>query len=185
MGGYPVTRYVAFLRAVNVGGRVVKMDRLRLVFESLGYTGVQTFIASGNVVFESSVKSAADLERALEAALLKAFGFPVATFIRSVSELASVAKHQPFRSAGGEKDATVYIAFIREEPDKPSTRRLMAFVSETDDFRVRGREVYWLRRGGFAGSKLPPLEKTLGMDATVRNSTTVRKMAAKFGQALP
>lgn len=174
-----VQRYVAFLRAVNLAGhRVVKMDRLRGVFESMGYSGVQTFIASGNVAFESSVKSAADLERAIEAALLKAFGFPVATFVRAIDELANVAKHQPFPSAA--TDASVYIAFIRERPDKASARKLMSLVSETDDFRVRGREVYWLRRGGFVASKAPPLEKTLGMEATVRNSTTVRKMAAKF-----
>ena len=180
MAGYPATRYVAFLRAVNLGGhRLVKMDRLRSVFESLGYTGVQTFIASGNVVFESSVKSAADLERALEAALLRAFGFPVATFVRSIAELAKVAKHEPFPSLDG-GNASVYVAFVRAKPDKASERKLMSFANEIDDFRVHGREVYWLRRGGFGAAKAPPLEKTLGMDATVRNTTTVRKMAAKF-----
>jgi uncharacterized protein (DUF1697 family) len=183
MAGYPVTRYVAFLRAVNVGGRVVKMDQLRRVFEALGYTGVQTFIASGNVVFESAVKSARDLERALEAALLKALGFPVATFVRSIDELAGVANHRPFETV----DGTFYIVFLRETPSRESRRRVLSIATEADEFHFRGREVYWRCRGGFAESMFSGglLEKTLGLQATVRNSTTVRKMAARFGQALP
>ena len=59
-------KYAAFLRAINVGGHIVKMDRLRTLFEAAGFRGAETFIASGNVVFESSRKSAADLERAIE-----------------------------------------------------------------------------------------------------------------------
>ena len=57
-------KYAAFLRAINVGGRVVKMDRLRTLFEAAGLRGVETFIASGNVVFESGRKNTGDLERA-------------------------------------------------------------------------------------------------------------------------
>jgi uncharacterized protein (DUF1697 family) len=173
-------RYVAFLRAVNLAGkRVVKMDRLRHVFESMGYTGVETFIASGNVAFESSVKSTADLERALEAVLGKAFGFPVATFVRSVNELASVAKHDPFKAAD---DATLFVAFVRDAPNRETQRKLLSQATEVDQFHVRGREVYWLRSGRFSDSTFSGarLEKTLGMEATVRNSTTVRKMAARF-----
>lgn len=180
MAGYPTTRYIAFLRAVNVGGRVVTMDRLRRVFESMGYTDVQTFIASGNVVFDSSVKSAPDLERQIEAALLKALGFSVATFVRSQAELTDVAKYQPFKHADG---ASLYVAFARDIPAKAAARTLHGLANDRNEYRVRGREVYWLMRGSFAeaSKSAANLEKTLGMPATVRNSTTVRKMAAKFG----
>jgi uncharacterized protein (DUF1697 family) len=172
------TRYVAFLRAVNVGGRVVKMDRLRRLFESLGYSGVQTFIASGNVVFESA-KAPKALEREIEAGLQKAFGFPIATFVRSVDELAAVADHQPFPAMDG---GGLYVAFLKDAPPESAQRRLLALANDVDDFRVRGREVYWLVRGRFSDSKVagPVLGKALGTDATVRNSTTVRKMAGKF-----
>ena len=178
-GEFPATRYVAFLRAVNVGGRVVKMDKLRRVFESLGYTDVQTFIASGNVVFDSSVKSAPALERQIEAALLEALGFPVTTFVRSLSEVADAAGHQPFKDAAG---ATLYVAFVRDAPSKDAARRLHALANDYNEYRVRGREVFWLMRASYieASKTAADIEKTLGMPATVRNSTTVRRMAAKF-----
>ena len=84
-------KYAAFLRAINVGGHVVKMDRLRTLFEAAGFRGAETFIASGNVVFESSRKSAGDLERAIETHLKKALGYPVATFVRSMPETSTPA----------------------------------------------------------------------------------------------
>jgi uncharacterized protein (DUF1697 family) len=176
---YPVIRYVAFLRAVNVGGRIVKMDMLRRAFESLGYTSVETFIASGNVVFDSSVKSMPALERQIEAALLAAFGFPVTTFVRSLGELADIARHQPFKDLDG---ATLYVAFLRDAPSNDAARKLQALANDCHDYRVRGREVFWLMRGRFseASRTAADIEKTLGVPATVRNSTTVRRMTAKF-----
>ena len=59
-------RYVAFLRAINVGGHTVRMEALRREFESLGATNVETFIASGNVIFDTARRNAAALERAIE-----------------------------------------------------------------------------------------------------------------------
>jgi uncharacterized protein (DUF1697 family) len=177
---YPVTRYAAFLRAVNLAGRrVVKMEHLRRVFESLAYTNVHTFIASGNVVFDSSVQSATALERQIEAALLEALGFPVATFVRPLAGLADVAAFQPFKNAEG---ASLYVAFVRDIPAKPIARRLHALGNDLNEYRVRGREVYWLMRSRFAeaSKSAVDIEKTLGMPATVRNATTVRRMAAKF-----
>ena len=172
------TRYAAFLRAVNIRGRVVKMDRLRRMFESLGCTGVQTFIASGNVVFESP-KSAKELEQEIEAVLQRAFGFPVPSFVRSLAELTAVARHQPFSQPDG---ANLHIIFLKDAPPKSSRRKVLALATEVDDFRIRGREVYWLLRGRFSDSKVggPVLGKALGRDATVRSSTTVRRMAEKF-----
>lgn len=172
-------RYVAFLRAVNVGGRVVKMDLLRTLFQSLGYTGVETFIASGNVVFESSVKKPANLERAIEAHLERRLGFRVAAFVRSMPELADVARHEPFDARG---DINLFVVFLRTAPDEPGRRAIAAFSNEVDELRVRGREIYWLARRGIGASTISGarMEKTLGMEGTMRNSTTVRKMAAKY-----
>ena len=61
-----MSRYLAFLRAINVGGHTVKMDALRHIFESLGFTSVETFIASGNVIFEAGQQDPAALEKAIE-----------------------------------------------------------------------------------------------------------------------
>jgi uncharacterized protein (DUF1697 family) len=94
----PGSRGVAFLRAINVGGsHVVKMDRLKKLFEHAGFTGVDTYIASGNVVFDLSPSAkGATVERAIEAMLLDALGYEVATFVRTGRELRAAAEHEPF-----------------------------------------------------------------------------------------
>ena len=90
-------RYVAFLRAVNVGGRVVKMDELRRHFADAGFTGVETFIASGNVIFDTTAKPGPALEARIEGALKKALGYDVPTFVRSLADVVTAAERQPVR----------------------------------------------------------------------------------------
>ena len=89
-------RLAAFLRAINVGGHVVKMDELRRLFEALGFSRVETFIASGNVIFDSSSKNSAALEKKIATTLHQSLGYEVATFIRTTDELIAIAQHQPF-----------------------------------------------------------------------------------------
>src|SRR5215211_2292119 len=83
-------KYIAFLRAINVGGHTVKMDYLRTLFEDLGLMNVETFIASGNVIFDSPARRPKALEQKIETFLKEKFGYAVATFIRSAAELAVV-----------------------------------------------------------------------------------------------
>lgn len=176
-------KYVAFLRAVNVGGHIVKMDQLRQLFEALGFSNVETFIASGNVIFDSTSKSTKALERKIESLLRETFGYAVATFIRSTSELANIAQYKPFDDSEMDTDGNaLYIAFTADEPSTESKRKLLTFMTEVDDFQVYGREVYWLSRKNISESKFSGalLERTLGMPATVRNSNTVKRLAAKY-----
>jgi uncharacterized protein (DUF1697 family) len=91
-----VTRYVAFLRAINVGGHTVKMEALRRLFEGLRFAAVSTFIASGNVVFETDEGDPVALEQLIERALHVALGYEVATFLRTDAEVALVAAYAPF-----------------------------------------------------------------------------------------
>ncbi len=92
-------QYIAFLRAINIGGHTVKMDELRRQFESWGFTGVETFIASGNVIFETEPDSPQQLESLLEGRLLQALGYQAATFIRTPAELTAIAGCRPFPPA--------------------------------------------------------------------------------------
>lgn len=89
-------RYVALLGGVNVGGHRVKMEALRALFEGLGFAGVATFIASGNVIFESDDADGAALEGLIERRLGEALGYRVPTFIRTLEELRAVAAYEPF-----------------------------------------------------------------------------------------
>ncbi|MDQ3667543.1 MAG: DUF1697 domain-containing protein [Acidobacteriota bacterium] len=176
-------KYVAFLRAINVGGHVVKMDHLRQLFEALGVSNVETFIASGNVIFDSPSQSTKTLERKIESLLRETLGYAVATFVRSTPEVENIAKYKPFEDSELDADGNaLYIAFTADEPSTESKRKLLTFVTEVDDFQVYGREVYWLSRKKISESKFSgaQLERALGMPATIRNANTVKKIAFKY-----
>lgn len=171
-------RYVALLRAVNVGGRVVTMERLRALFTELGFANVATFIASGNVLFDAPGDDAAALERTIESRLRDALGYDVETFLRTGAELAALAALEPFGEASA-AEGTTYVTFLREPPPAAWVERLMSFRSPTDDFRVLGRESWWrctaARMTDSAYGRAKPDKAVV---STTRNLTTVRKLAA-------
>ena len=175
-------RYIAFLRAINVGGRNVKMDLLCSLFESLGFANVEPFIASGNIVFDARSKSPQTLERKIEDRLREALGYEVATFIRTDAELATIAAYGPFSQSDIDEAAALNIAFLDAGLDDESERKLMALRTEVDDFHVHGREVYWLCRRKQSDSRISNalIERTLGRKTTLRGANTVRRMAEKY-----
>jgi uncharacterized protein (DUF1697 family) len=178
-----MARYIAFLRAINVGGHTVKMDRLRALFEALGLTGVETFIASGNVIFEARAAKPASLEGKIERHLFDALGYEVATFVRTAAEVAAIAACQPFAPAEHADPANnLYIGFLPRPPAPDAEQRVLACRNAVDQFAVVGRDLFWLRRTNLSDPEHPgpPLEKLLGLSLTLRNSTTVRKLAAKY-----
>ena len=178
-----MTRYIAFLRAVNVGGHVVKMDQLRtLLGELSGVSKIETHIASGNVIFESSTRNPGSLEKRMSAHLQKSLGYEVATFIRTAAQVTAIAEHRAFPESEL-KDAHLYVGFLASALSPAAKRTVMSFKTEVDDFHVHEREIYWLCRIRSHESEfsLARLEKALGIQATFRNSTTVRKLAALYG----
>jgi len=175
-------RFIAFLRAINVGGHTVKMDHLRQLFESLGFSNVETFIASGNVVFRTASGNAGALERKIERRLRETLGYEVATFIRTEAQLADIANYKPFRQSDLDAAVALNIAFLADALDGRSRHKLMALRTDIDDFHVHGREIYWLCRKKQSESTFSNavLEKTLGRQSTLRGVNTIRKMAAKY-----
>lgn len=175
-------RLIAFLRAINAGGHTVKMETLRQIFVSLGFSGVETYIASGNVMLESDAQDLEALEKVIEDRLREELGYEVATFIRTDKELGKIASYQPFQPTDKDGDVSLNIAFLYEPLDVPTKQKLMALNTDTDEFHIHGREIYWLRRkkqGTFVYSTVP-LEKTLSQPFTVRGIGTVKKLAAKY-----
>jgi len=171
-------RYIAFLRAINVGGHVVKMDRLRTLFAELGFTNVETFIASGNVIFDAKTTDPATLESRIERHLEKAVGYPVGTFVRSCAEVAVAAGHEPFAVPEG---CRVHVVFLKSSLDKAIRQQLATLRTKDDDFHEHKRELYWVTRGSFGQSPAAvPFGKLVGRIGTMRSVTTVRKLAAKY-----
>jgi uncharacterized protein (DUF1697 family) len=172
-------KYVAFLRAINVGGHtVIKMADLKRIFESLSLENVQTYIQSGNVIFEADEEDTASLETQIESQVEKATGFKTRLFVRTIREVQSIANKSPFTAKA---DETVHVGFLKEKPDKKHQEVLLTFKSDADDFAVKGREVYNLRydrdKSIFSNNFI---EKILKIPGTTRNMTVIKKIAEKY-----
>jgi len=175
-----MTPYIAFLRAINVGGHVVKMDVLRGLFESLGFLTVETFIASGNVLFETNLNS--NLEKKIESKLREALGYDVATFIRTAAELQAVANYKAFAQSQLDAATAFNVAFLKESLDDNLNQKVMSLRTDIDDFHGHGRELYWLCKKKQSESTFSNavLEKTLGSPSTIRGVNTIQKITAKY-----
>jgi uncharacterized protein (DUF1697 family) len=178
------TRYLAFLRGMNVGGHRISMAALRTHFEAVGLTDVETFIASGNVIFTApGLTTAASLERTIEAHLRDALGYAVATFLRTPAELRAIVTKVPFPATEVETPGyTVHVGFLREAPSSTVAWHLTQRQTAMDAFGVHQRELYWLCRGKSTESlvKWPTIEKAVALDLTMRNLTTIRKLVDKY-----
>lgn len=169
-------RYVCFLRAINVGGRVVRMETLKEIISSIGLADVETFIASGNVIFTAGSGKTATLENKIERALRSTLGYDVDAFLRTPAELAKVLDAVP---------SAVQVAFTREALTAAGKAQLVNFDTASDAFTAVGREIYWTlttkpSESAFVSSKM---EKLLNVRLTWRNMNTVRRLLAKYPPA--
>jgi len=164
-----MTTYAALLRAVNVGGTgKLPMSELRAMCASVGFSNVRTYIASGNVVFDSklSEKSVkAKLERCLETYA----GKPVGVLVRTGAELAAVLANNTFSSAAPDRTVAIFL-------DAPPPADLLDSVSgqQTEEIALGTREIYVHYKDGIARSKLKIPAAGTG---TARNMNTVAKLA--------
>jgi uncharacterized protein (DUF1697 family) len=173
-----MTRYVAFLRAINVGGRVVRMSELKALCASIPLANVSTFIASGNVIFDSA-KPREQVERVIERKLEAALGYKVSTMARSRDELAAIVE----RVDAGALDlhGTLYVGLLKDAPPAAAAKAVVAMSNPVDVLSIDGAELFWQCRASFSESTIVAarVEKTLGRPMTVRNYNTVRKLAAR------
>lgn len=183
-----MTRYVALLRGINLGKRRVKMDDLRAHFEALKFTRVSTFIASGNVLFETKAADDARLARKIEEQLHAKLGYEVDTFVRSAAEIAAVAAYRPFAPKLMDAPENTTFCYFLKAPLAPAQAAGLARCrTEFDEFHVDGREFYWLCKSIKSNESkvwaLPEIRALKLPSATARNLTTVRKLAELFASA--
>lgn len=175
-------RFIAFLRAINVTGRRVKMAELRQLFETIGFTDVETFIASGNVIFSSRSRSPAAMERKIEEHLQDSLGHDVMTFLRTDSEVASISEYQPFTDSQMASATALIIGFLKGSASADQRQSLHEMKNDIDDFHVHGREVYWLCKKKQSESTFSNalFEKTLKIRSTFRTVKTLVRLAEKY-----
>ena len=173
-----MTRWIALLAGINVGGKTtVPMAELRKVFTELGYQQVQTYIQSGNVLFEADTDSEATLLKAIRPALSAAFGWDIEVLLRTLPELEAVLAGNPF--ADRQDDPTkLLVTFLAAKPAADRVAKLQPPPGETGELKLVGREIYLHTPDGYGKSKLnnAQLAKLTGVAATTRNWKSVGKL---------
>lgn len=176
-----MARYVAFLRGMNLGNRRITNEELRRRFEEMGFEEVETFRASGNVIFLAPKREAEEgLARRVEAELGKRLGYGVPVFLRSGEEVAAVATTKPFDAkAVAKSKGKLQVSFLTKKPRAAAKKKALALAGDEDRLAIVGRELYWLPSGGISESELDlkAIEAALG-PGTMRTMGTVEQIAA-------
>ena len=174
--------HVAFLRGINVSAHSASKEQLATAFERLGFEGVSTFRASGNVLFDAgpTKPKAAPIERELAQEL----GYEVPVFLRSSAQVADIAGLEPFtRRQLAASNGKLQVAFLARSPVKPDREKALAMATADEPLALEGTELYWLPKGTMRESilDLKVLERLLGA-WTMRTMGTVELIAKRLNR---
>jgi uncharacterized protein (DUF1697 family) len=178
-----LTTYIGLLRAINVGGRSLAMAKLRALFETLGYSEVQTLLQSGNVVFATRTGRGAALERVLEEQTEKAFGMGFDYCVRTAAEWKAIIRDNPFPTDAKHDPARLVVVCLKTAPTRPQLTTLRAAIRGPERVELVGRQLYAVYPTGQGNSKLTNalIESKLRTRGTARNWNTVLKLASLIG----
>lgn len=170
--------YLSLLRGINVGGKMIKMDPLKNLYESLGLSEVTTFIQSGNVLFNVKDQDPAEIKTKLQALIFTSFGLEVKVLIRTRDELREIIENNPFIKAGRTEMDKMHATLLEEKPKAEFLSSLTAVPSLKDEFRVVNREIYLLCLEGYGRTVFSNnfFERKLKVAATTRNWNTIQKL---------
>jgi len=189
-----MTRYIALLRGINVGGNTkVSMPELKVLFESLGFESVKTYINSGNVGFDvkagipgvssprgskGSMDQESPLVEQIEKSILERFSLPIQVMVRGQKAIETILSDNPF-AGEFETHKEMHVLFMKEEMPGEKAAQLLEKQTDDEHFAVRGTEIYCHLKLGVADSLLGRgfIEKKLKVPITARNWRTVQKLA--------
>lgn len=179
-----MTIYIALLRGINVGGKnIIKMAELKRVLEAMGLDRVQTYIQSGNVLFVSD-EAEEPLRQRMEREIEANVGFAVPVMLRTAEQVKTIAANCPFTeeelatAEASNEGESLYVALLLGEPAPGKVERLSAYRSESEDYRIVGRDIYLLFGQSVRNSRLAGNLTKLEVPATVRNWKTINKLVA-------
>lgn len=174
--------YIALLRAINVGGRFIKMADLRTGLSHKGFGDVESYIQSGNLRFTSSLRSAAKVELVLEAVLEELCGFTVRAIVRTPEQLAEVASHGTGLEVPPGAKVRRYVTFLKEEPDDGLVTMMNGWDVAGERAQVAGREVYmWLAHPSHEAMLTNARIERGGVVATTRDWKVVTALGEMWG----
>ena len=171
-----MTRYIAVLRGINVGGnRKIVMDDLKQLLEKMGLQNISTYIQSGNIIF-SSTMSEIDAEKAMKKAVHEKYGFDVPVMVRTINNFHNLVANNPYLK--DENIDKLYVAFLSEIPKENAVEKFEGKSFGNDKFTVIGNHVFICYDTKLSDSKLNnnSIESDLNVIATTRNWKTVSKL---------
>jgi uncharacterized protein (DUF1697 family) len=170
--------YISFLRGINVGGKVLKMDRVVELYLSVGLADVRSYIQSGNVLFNTSKWRLKGLERELQHQIEYRLSFDVSVIIRSRQQLKSIIRNNPFSNRSDFETRSSYVTFLSGRIREDSLRNVGTEKITIDEYRLAETEVYLFCPGGYGKTIYSNnfFEKNLGTRATTRNWNTITKL---------
>ncbi|RWB52287.1 MAG: DUF1697 domain-containing protein [Mesorhizobium sp.] len=176
--------FVALFSGINVGGnRIVKMAELKSFFEDLGFTGVATYVQSGNVVFRAKKVDAAALTNELEAAFEKKWGFNSRIMVRDAGWFERLVKDNPYPEVAGEP-TKLHAYVLEREPTAEETKRLAEKCTGPERFEIKGDVLYLHAPDGVGKSVFANLiPRTLKVPSTARNWRSVLALLDMAGKA--
>jgi uncharacterized protein (DUF1697 family) len=171
-----MSRYIALIRGINVGGVVLKMEDLRHILEYVGFSGVKTYIQSGNAVFDSDESNKRKMEAEIAQEIKNKIDRSVVVIVKTVEELRRIVEAHPLAGLG---DADkLYVTVLAYDPTGPDVEILMETMNDVDRHEVMNRAVYSFYGQGYGNSKRSNnfIEKILKVPATTRNWATMNKL---------
>lgn len=177
-----MTSYIALLRGINVGGKnIIKMADLREALGALGLARVQTYIQSGNILFESN-EDEEILRQRIEQKIGEDFGLSIKVVIRTSEDLKKIVEGCPFtdeqiaEAESSSKGESLYVSLFLEEPQADRLQELEAFDAKDDRYWIVGRDIFLLFHQSIRNSRLANQVEKLGVPATVRNWKTIKSI---------
>jgi uncharacterized protein (DUF1697 family) len=173
--------YISILRGINVGGkRIIKMAALKDLYASLGFTNVETYIQSGNVIFSSKKIDDKKLAAKITAEIETVFGFNVPIVVMSIEELTKTIEANPFAKQKNKVAEYLHVTFLSDQPSIADYEKTKAGNYQADEFHLIEKAIYLYCPNSYSNSKLTNgfFETKLKVTATTRNWKTTNELLA-------
>ena len=179
--------YISMLRGINLGSHYsIRMEDLKALYKTLGFSEVRTYVQSGNVVFDAAGSDDIRIAASIEAAIKQTYGFDVSVFLRGARELQRLLDTNPVLRGRSEDPTKLHITFLYTLPDAAKARGLQIPANAGhDEFVVDGREVFVFCPDGYGRTKLSNafFERKLELPATTRNWNSVGALLNMAGES--
>ncbi|MEM1136319.1 MAG: DUF1697 domain-containing protein [Bacteroidota bacterium] len=175
--------YISLLRGINVSGqKKIKMLELKALYERLGFTNVQTYIQSGNVIFESTDKDNTNLAKQISKKILEEFGYEVTVLVLDKNTFKTKIEKHPFNEADL---PFLYFTFLSNIPEMIPYDKIEKAKQDTEEIHIVDDMIYFACRSGYGKSKLSNnfFEQKLKVQATTRNWKTSKKLLEMIQEA--